>query len=277
MTLDIKICGLKSREAIATALDEGASHIGFIFFEKSPRHLEPAEAGLLRDAASGKAKVVAVTVDADDAALDEIVSVVKPDMLQLHGKETPERVEAVKQRYNLPVMKAFAVREAADLDRIEPYKGIADRFLFDAKAPKGSELPGGNGVSFDWTLLARLDESVDYMLSRWPQRGQCRRRAERGETGWSGYIVWRGRRARRKEPAKDMRILPRRSRRGLIIQGGGHEPAGSAKFISYRSRRAGHVRHFRRTLRCRDTYAAHSRPAGTLGCGQEGPGVQGRA
>lgn len=165
MTLDIKICGLKSREAIATALDEGASHIGFIFFEKSPRHLKPVQAGLLRDAASGKAKVVAVTVDADDAALDEIVSAVKPDILQLHGQETPERVKAVKHRYNLPVMKAFAVREADDLEKIEPYKGVADRFLFDAKAPKGSELPGGNGVAFDWTLLARLDESVDYMLS----------------------------------------------------------------------------------------------------------------
>lgn len=165
MVFDIKICGLKTPEAVNAALDGGATHIGFIFFPKSPRHLTPADAGQLRKAAQNRAKVVAVTVDADDATLDEIVRELAPDMLQLHGHETPERVAYVKQRYGLPVIKAFAVREAHDLEVIAPYKSIADRFLFDAKPPKGSDLPGGNGVSFDWALLDALDEGVDYMLS----------------------------------------------------------------------------------------------------------------
>lgn len=165
MALDIKICGLKTPEAVATALDGGATHIGFIFFPKSPRHITPDAAARLRAAATGRAVAVAVTVDADDEALDEIVKTVRPDMLQLHGGETPERVRFLKERYNLPVMKAFSIREAGDLEAIAPYRGIADRFLFDAKPPKGSELPGGNGISFDWNLLAALDADIDYMLS----------------------------------------------------------------------------------------------------------------
>ncbi|MEN3395797.1 phosphoribosylanthranilate isomerase [Brucella melitensis] len=165
MALDIKICGLKTPEALAAALDGGATHIGFIFFPKSPRHITPDAAARLRAAATGRAVAVAVTVDADDEALDEIVKTVRPDMLQLHGGETPERVRFLKERYNLPVMKAFSIREAGDLEAIAPYRGIADRFLFDAKPPKGSELPGGNGISFDWNLLAALDADIDYMLS----------------------------------------------------------------------------------------------------------------
>lgn len=165
MSLDIKICGLKTPDAVDAALREGASHVGFIFFEKSPRHVEPGLAAVLREAARGQAQAVAVTVDADDARLDAIVAAMKPDMLQLHGRETPERVAAVKARYGLPAMKAFSISDAGDLDKIEPYKGIADRFLFDAKPPKGSDLPGGNGVAFDWRLLAGLDRDVDYMLS----------------------------------------------------------------------------------------------------------------
>lgn len=165
MPLDIKICGLKTPETLTAALDGGASHVGFIFFAKSPRYVEPETAGELREAARGRARAVAVTVDADDAFLGRIVTAMRPDMLQLHGKETPERVAEVRARYGLPVMKAFSVSEAGDLDRIGPYLGIADRLLFDAKPPKGSELPGGNGVSFDWTLLARLDRKIDYLLS----------------------------------------------------------------------------------------------------------------
>ena len=165
MSLDIKICGLKTPEALDAALAGGASHVGFIFFPKSPRNIEPIFAGELRQAAKGKAKVVAVTVDADDAFLDAIVAAMSPDMIQLHGSEAPARVADVKARYGLPVMKALSVSETADLGKIEPFRGIADRFLFDAKPPKGSELPGGNGVSFDWRLLAALDRDVDYMLS----------------------------------------------------------------------------------------------------------------
>ena len=165
MTLDIKICGLKTPDALDAALRWGPSHVGFIFFGKSPRNVAPAEAGTLRQPARGRARAVAVTVDADDAFLDEIVSAMSPEVIQLHGAETPERVQAVKKRYGLPVMKAFSISEAADLERIVPFKGVADRFLFDAKPPKGSVLPGGNGVSFDWALLAALDPGIDYMLS----------------------------------------------------------------------------------------------------------------
>ncbi len=139
--------------------------VGFIFFAKSPRNVSVAQAAHLRQAAVGRAKAVAVTVDASDDALDVIVSGMKPDMLQLHGHETPERVREVRARFGLPVMKVVSVRERADLDQIASYMGIADTFLLDAKAPKGSELPGGNGVSFDWTLLSALDPRLDYMLS----------------------------------------------------------------------------------------------------------------
>lgn len=165
MALDVKICGLKTEAALNAALAGGASHVGFIFFLKSPRNIEPSEAGRLREAARGKAKAVAVTVDADDAFLGRIVSAMRPDMLQLHGSETPERVATVKARYGLPVVKAFSIRDAADLTAIEAYRGIADRFLFDARPPNGSELPGGNGVSFDWSLLSAVLPGTDYFLS----------------------------------------------------------------------------------------------------------------
>lgn len=162
---DFKICGLTSATAIDAALSGGANHVGFIFFPKSPRNIDAAAAGALAGAARGKAKIVAVTVDAADAEIDAIVSKLRPDLLQLHGRETPERVVAVKARYALPVMKAFAIRTASDLAAVDAYRGTADRLLFDAKAPAGSKLPGGNGISFDWTALSALDRSVDYMLS----------------------------------------------------------------------------------------------------------------
>lgn len=165
MKPDIKICGLKTPETIERAVARGASHIGFIFFEKSPRYIEPADAAEAVAAVRGKAKIVAVVVDPTNDDLDEIVSLLKPDLIQLHGNEAPDRVLEVKMLYGLPVMKVFSVRDADDLRRIDSYIGIADRFLFDAKAPKGSELPGGNGVSFDWTLMKQLDENVNYMLS----------------------------------------------------------------------------------------------------------------
>lgn len=165
MKLDVKICGLKTAETVERAVARGATHIGFIFFEKSPRNISPDVAGDLADKVRGRVKIVAVTVDANDEELDDIVSLLRPDILQLHGHESPERILHIKALYGLPVMKVFSVREQADLDRIDWFIGVADRFLFDAKAPKGSELPGGNGVSFDWNLMASLDEGVDYMLS----------------------------------------------------------------------------------------------------------------
>ncbi|OCO99570.1 MULTISPECIES: phosphoribosylanthranilate isomerase [unclassified Ensifer] len=165
MKTEVKICGLKTAEALERAVALGASHTGFIFFAKSPRNIEPDDAGRLAERIRGQAKIVAVTVNADNDELDEIVSALNPDILQLHGGESPERLLTVKAMYGLPVMKVFSVRDAADLEKIDAYIGIADRFLFDAKAPVGSDLPGGNGVSFDWKLLDALDGSVDYMLS----------------------------------------------------------------------------------------------------------------
>ena len=165
MKTEVKICGLKTAEAVERAVALGASHTGFIFFPKSPRNIEPDDAGRLADRIRGQAKIVAVTVNADNDELDEIVSALNPDILQLHGSEDPERLLTVKAMYGLPIMKALSVRDASDLERIDPYIGIADRFLFDAKPPQCSDLPGGNGVSFDWKLLDALDGSVDYMLS----------------------------------------------------------------------------------------------------------------
>jgi phosphoribosylanthranilate isomerase len=165
MKPDIKICGLKSSDAVERAVARGASHIGFIFFPKSPRNISPEDAAELADPVRGKVKIVAVTVDASDEELDDIVSLLRPDVLQLHGHESPERILHLKALYGLPIMKVFSVREAGDLDRVEAFIGVADRFLFDAKAPAGSDLPGGNGVSFDWRLMASLDGNVDYMLS----------------------------------------------------------------------------------------------------------------
>jgi len=165
MTLDIKICGLKTEEAVDRAVALGATHIGFIFFSKSPRHIEPADAGRLADRIRGRAKIVSVSVDAGNDDLDEIVDLIRPDMLQLHGQETSDRLLTLKAVTGLPVIKALSIATADDLRKIEAYDGIADRFLLDAKAPKNSELPGGNGVSFDWNLLTGLDPSVDYFLS----------------------------------------------------------------------------------------------------------------
>ena len=165
MPLDIKICGLSTPETVAAALDGGASHVGFIFFPKSPRNVTPADAGRLREAARNRAQAVAVTVDASDDQLQAIIEAMAPDMLQLHGKETPARVAEVRERFLLPVMKAISVATPDDLIHVHAYDEVADRLLLDAKAPKESQLPGGNGIAFDWRLVAALDTNLDYMLS----------------------------------------------------------------------------------------------------------------
>jgi phosphoribosylanthranilate isomerase len=165
MPVLVKICGLKTPEALGAALDAGADMVGFVFFPPSPRDLGIEAARALGQQAQGRAKKVALSVDATDAELDRVVEALRPDMLQLHGKETPERVAEVRERYNLPVMKALSISGPEDLMPIQGFAGVADRLLLDAKAPKGSELPGGNGVSFDWRLLAALDPGLDYLLS----------------------------------------------------------------------------------------------------------------
>lgn len=166
MATKVKFCGLKTTEAVRLAADLGAWKIGFIFFPKSPRHVGLGEATELgRLARELGLETTAVTVNASEDDLAEIVAAVRPNLLQFHGSETPEHVGAMKVRFGLPAMKAFAIREASDLEAVDAYQGVADYMLFDAKAPKGSELPGGNGVSFDWSLLGGLPAELDYVLS----------------------------------------------------------------------------------------------------------------
>ncbi|AHD10743.1 N-(5'-phosphoribosyl)anthranilate isomerase TrpF [Phaeobacter gallaeciensis] len=155
MDIRVKICGLKTPQDIVAAAEAGAAYIGFNFFAKSPRSVTPQGAAALAvEAPVGLCKV-ALVVNPDDAILDEITSAVPLDMIQLHGQETPERVAEVKARYGLPVMKVLGVSTLEDIQRIEGYETVADQILVDAKAPKGAVLPGGNGVTFDWGLLAR--------------------------------------------------------------------------------------------------------------------------
>ncbi|WP_282152618.1 phosphoribosylanthranilate isomerase [Ruegeria atlantica] len=150
----VKICGLTAPDHVRAAADAGARYVGFVFFQKSPRHLEiDAAASLAQLVPAGVAKV-ALTVNATDAELDRVVASVPLDMLQLHGKETPQRVSEVRDRFGLPVMKAIGIAEAEDLSAIDLYSEVADQLLIDAKPPRTSELPGGNGLAFDWRLLA---------------------------------------------------------------------------------------------------------------------------
>lgn len=165
MDIRVKICGLKEPSHVAAAVDAGAKYVGFVFFPKSPRHLDiPAAAALAQHVPFGVAKV-ALTVDATDAELDAITAAVPLDMLQLHGAESPERVAAVKARYGLPVMKAVGVATAADLAALDLYGRVADQLLVDAKPPKDAVLPGGNGLAFDWRLIARKYWPCPWMLA----------------------------------------------------------------------------------------------------------------
>jgi phosphoribosylanthranilate isomerase len=161
----VKICGLSTEDTLDAALAAGAERVGFVFFPRSPRHIALDRAALLAGRARGRAAIVVLTVDADDAALSDIVAAVGPDMLQLHGRETPERSGAVRARFGRPVIKAVGVSTAGEVAGASAYLGAADEILFDAKPPKGAVLPGGNGVSFDWRLLAALDLPVPFMLS----------------------------------------------------------------------------------------------------------------
>ena len=165
MSLMVKICGLKTPEALDVALESGADMVGFVFFAPSPRHLALAAARALGERVQGRAGKVALTVDADDATLAGVVEALKPDLLQLHGVETPERVTALRARFGLPVMKAVPIAERKDLARIELYKKVADRLIFDARAPQDATRPGGLGTPFDWTLLKGIDPGIPFMLS----------------------------------------------------------------------------------------------------------------
>ncbi|WP_170385210.1 phosphoribosylanthranilate isomerase [Ruegeria atlantica] len=152
--ISVKICGLTAPEHVRAAVDAGARYVGFVFFPKSPRHLEIQTAADLSHLVPAGVAKVALTVNASDEDLDRITAAVPLDMLQLHGKESPERVADVRDRFGLPVMKAVGVAEAEDLAAIDLYSEVADQLLIDAKPPRNSELPGGNGLAFDWRLLA---------------------------------------------------------------------------------------------------------------------------
>ena len=148
-----KICGLTTPEAVAAALDGGASHIGFVFFDKSPRNLRPDAAARLAPPARGRVKITAVMVDPDDGAVDEVATLLRPDLIQLHGKETPARAREIAARSGAGIVKALPIAEADDLEAARAFDGLVDHLMFDAKPPKGSHLPGGVGARFDWTLL----------------------------------------------------------------------------------------------------------------------------
>lgn len=161
----VKICGLRTPADVAAAVTAGASYGGMVFFPRSPRHLTLAEAREVAEAMPEGFSRVALTVNATDAELDLITEAVRLDMLQLHGAESPERVAAVRARYGLPVMKAIGVAEEADLAAIPLYAEVADQILVDARPPRGAALPGGNGLAFDWRLIAGRRWRLPWMLA----------------------------------------------------------------------------------------------------------------
>lgn len=165
MTTKVKICGVKTEPALEAALEGGADFVGFNFFPPSPRSLAPDAARELAEQVRGRARTVAVLVDPDDALLRRLVATVEPDLLQLHGKESPERAAEIARQYGRPVIKALSVTAAADADRAAAYRDVTAFVLFDAKAPSASVIPGGNGLTFDWHLLDGVRGRFDYFLS----------------------------------------------------------------------------------------------------------------
>src|SRR3954465_3233650 len=165
MSLIVKICGLSTRETLDVALQAGTDMVGFVFFPASPRHIGLNTARDLGRQAKGRALKVALTVDADDAMLANVVETLQPDILQLHGKETVARLRDIKQKFGLPVMKVVAVETAADLASLPGSAAVADSILFDAHAPKGATRPGGLGAVFDWHVLENIDLKLPFMVS----------------------------------------------------------------------------------------------------------------
>ncbi|WP_181703750.1 phosphoribosylanthranilate isomerase [Chthonobacter albigriseus] len=161
----LKICGLSTPDSVGWAIDAGADAIGLVSFPPSPRHVEPDRLAGLADLARGRARIVLLTVDADDALLETLVAAGHPDLLQLHGRETTDRVAAVRSRFGLPVMKALGIATAADVEKARAYDRIADLLLFDAKPPKDATRPGGLGATFDWNLLREPGFATPFLLS----------------------------------------------------------------------------------------------------------------
>lgn len=154
MSIVVKICGLRTPEAVGAAVEGGAALVGFVFFPRSPRFIPPAEAGALAGSVPRGVGRVGLVVDADDATIAGILERVPLDWLQLHGHESPERVAAVTARFGLPVIKAVGIAAEDDVCRARTFEEVADRLLFDARPPRGADRPGGNARAFDWSLLA---------------------------------------------------------------------------------------------------------------------------
>jgi phosphoribosylanthranilate isomerase len=154
MGVQAKICGISTPEAVTAALEGQAAFLGFMFFDRSPRNVAPEAAWRLAQSARGKAKIVAVLVDPDDAEVDRVARILQPDLIQLHGRETPSRARAVAERAGAGVIKVVAVSEAADLAAARDFESVVDHLMFETKPPRDAERPGGLGVPFDWTLLA---------------------------------------------------------------------------------------------------------------------------
>ncbi len=167
MPVEVKICGISTPEAMAAAVSGGAAYVGLQFFPKSPRYVRPAQAGALAAGLPQRVTRVGLLVDPDDETLDAVLREVPLDLLQLHGTEAPQRVAAIRARFGRPVMKVLKIKNKGDFDDVQSYLGVADRILFDAKAPKGMKdaLPGGNAVSFDWTLLSGRSWRLPWMLA----------------------------------------------------------------------------------------------------------------
>jgi phosphoribosylanthranilate isomerase len=165
MAILAKICGLSTPETVRAALDGGAGFLGFMFFEKSPRNIAPEAAGRLAAPARGRAQVVAVTVDPSDALLDQIADGLRPDLIQLHGKESPARVREIAARTGVGVVKVLPVSEASDLAPAAAYEPLVRHLMFDTKPPKGADRPGGLGAPFDWSLLSGRRFSRPWFLA----------------------------------------------------------------------------------------------------------------
>ncbi len=165
MTPIVKICGLSTAATLEAALAAGADMAGFVFFPKSPRHVGYETARALGAQARGRARIVALSVDADDNALGRIIEALSPDILQLHGRETPSRVREIRQRFGRPTMKAIGVAAPEDFAAAALYDGVADFLLIDAKPPRDAVLPGGNGLAFDWRLARRFSPKRPWLLS----------------------------------------------------------------------------------------------------------------
>ena len=161
----VKICGLTTLETLSASVASGASYVGFVFFEKSPRHLTIKQASIMAESVPTGICKTALVVDPTDQELDTLLGAVPIDMIQLHGHETVERVSEVKQRFGLPVMKAVGISDETDLNQLNEYSRVSDQILVDAKPPKDANIPGGNGLAFDWRLIAGRRWPTPWMLA----------------------------------------------------------------------------------------------------------------